>query len=416
MARWDILWVNASLATMVKGDIPYGLIKKGAIGVKDGLITFIGPMDKLGSLEDNPADTIIELEGKTITPGLIDCHTHIIFGGNKANEFENRFKNKSNKDISYKDVEIKSTVKSTRSSGKNSLLNSAIERASYFTAGGVTTMEVKSGYGLTLSDEIKMLRVARQLEEHLPLRIKTTFLGAHAIPEEYSEDREGYISLLIYDLLPKIADSGYADAVDVFCDGISFTPKETSQIFEKALDLGLPVKLHADHLSNLGGAKLAAEYNALSADHLEYTDEAGVKAMAKSGTIAVLLPGAYYSLGGGQKPPIDIMRREHVPMAIASDCNPCSSPVLSLRLMMSMACNLFGLTPEDALQGVTVNAAKALGVQNELGTLEVGKAADLAIWDIGNPAELSYWIGGNPLTEVVFAGNPLFSEEPTYSV
>ncbi|MGY8985735.1 MAG: imidazolonepropionase [Sphingomonadales bacterium] len=411
MARWDTLWINARIATMVKGEVPYGLIEKGAIGVKDGLITFVGPMENLGPTEESDAETIFELEGELITPGLIDCHTHIVFGGNRADEFENRLSGMSYEDISKAGGGIKSTVRATRSSGENSLLNSAIERARYFTAGGVTTMEVKSGYGLTLVDEIKMLRVARQLEESLPLRIKTTFLGAHALPEEYSEDRAGYISLLVHDIMPKIAENGHADAVDAFCEGIGFTPKEVTQVFEKAADLGLPVKLHADQLSNLGGAKLAAEYNALSADHLEYTDENGVKAMASSGTVGVILPGAYYSLGGGQKPPIDLMRQNNVPMAIASDCNPGSSPALSLRLMMNMACNLFGLTPEESLEGVTINAAKALGINKEVGTLEAGKAGDLAIWDLGSPAELSYWIGGNPLTEVVFAGNPLFTEE-----
>lgn len=406
--KWERLWVNARLATMAESaeTTPYGALKGAAIAAKDGRIAFVGSMDDLPGPPTDLAEDIVDAEERWITPGLIDCHTHIVFGGNRADEFEARLGGASYEDIARAGGGILSTVRATRAASEDDLVESATPRIADLVAEGVTTIEIKSGYGLDVESEVKMLRAARRLGSELPVRVRTTFLGAHTVPPEFAGNRAGYVSLLCDELLPLVAESGLADAVDAFCEGIAFSPEEAREVFSAARDLGLPVKLHADQLSNCGGASLAANFGALSADHLEHASEAGLRAMAAAGTVAVLLPGAWYSLGMGKKPPVDAMRKCGLRMALASDANPGSSPARSLRLMLNMACTLFGLTAEEALAGVTRNAARALGLADDLGTLEVGKRADLAIWDVGSPAELVYWIGGSLCRSRVLAGVP----------
>ncbi len=346
------------------------------------------------------------MHGAWITPGLIDCHTHLVFAGNRAEEFELRLNGASYEDIARAGGGIVSTVTKTRATSEDELFAQSLPRARALLHDGVTTLEIKSGYGLDLDSEAKMLRVARRVGAELGVTVRTTFLGAHAIPSEFAGRQSDYVDEVCVRMLPAIAQAGLADAVDAFCENIAFTPSETRRVFEEAHALGLPVKLHADQLSDLGGAALAAEFGALSADHLEYTSEDGVRAMAAAGSIAVMLPAAFYTLRETRLPPIDQFRAHGVPMAVASDLNPGTSPLLSLRHAMNMACTLFRMTPEEALRGATVNAARALGL-NDRGTLEAGKRADFVIWDIGHPAELSYWIGGGLARQVFVSGHPI---------
>jgi imidazolonepropionase len=396
---WDDLWLNGRLARMTTGGAPYGAIDDGAIAVEDGRIAWIGSRRELPGPADRLAQRVRDLAGHWLMPGLIDSHTHLVYGGDRAREFELRLQGASYEEIARAGGGIRSTVARTRAAGEAELLASAQARLDVLRAEGVTTVEVKSGYGLDTANESKMLRVARRLAG---ATIRTTFLGAHALPPEFEGRSGAYIDLVTEEMLPAV--EGLADAVDAFCEKIAFSPAETRRVFTAARGRGLPVKLHADQLSNLGGAVLAAEFDALSADHLEYTAAADVKAMARSGTVAVLLPGAYYFLREQQLPPIEAMRRDGVPIAIASDSNPGSSPVTSLLLMLNMAATLFRLTPEEALAGVTRAAAAALGLGHSHGTLEIGKVADFAIFAIKQPAELSYRIGWNPCVGRIRAG------------
>ena len=399
---WDKLWINARLARMTEV-APYGAIEKAALGIADGKIAFAGAADDLPGAPGGLARDLIDLEGRWITPGLIDCHTHLVYGGDRSAEFELRLQGASYEEIAQAGGGIRSTVKATRETSTEDLEAAARPRLEALMAEGVTTVEIKSGYGLDLENELKMLRVARALGAAHPVTVKTTFLGAHALPPDYDGSGDDYIDSIVA-MMPPVRESGLADAVDAFCEKIAFTPAQTARVFDAAQKEGLPVKLHADQLSDLGGAALAARYQALSADHLEYTSEEGAAAMAAAGSVAVLLPGAFYFLRETQLPPMEAFRRAGVPIALASDSNPGSSPVTSLLLMLSMACTLFRMTPEESLAGVTRNAAKALGMAETHGTLEPGKAADLAIWEIERPAELSYRIGFNPLFQRVKSG------------
>lgn len=407
--RWDRLWIGGHLATMAAGaDTPFETIRDGALAAKDGRIAYVGAATDLPGNPESLAEEIIALDGHWLLPGLIDCHTHLVYAGNRSDEFDRRLAGESYADIARAGGGILATVRATRAAGENSLFEQARKRLMPFLAEGVTTVEIKSGYGLETETELTMLRAARRLGEDLPVRVRTTFLGAHALPPEFREDRGGYLDLVCNEMLPAAAKEGLADTVDAFCEDIAFSLEEVDRLFEQARSLGLPVKLHAEQLSDSGGAALAARYGALSADHLEYLSETGARAMAEAGTAAVLLPGAYYFLGETKLPPVETFRRLGIPMAVASDANPGSSPVGSLLLMLNMACTLFALTPEEALAGITRNAAKALGLNSELGTLETGKAADFAIYDIENPPDLAYAIGANPCTSVVRDGLPVY--------
>jgi imidazolonepropionase len=395
--KWDHLWINARLATMREGAGPYGAVENAALADKSGRIVFAGPMRDLPDQPDVLSRRVVDAKNQWITPGLIDCHTHLVFAGNRAGEFEQRLNGRSYEAIAEAGGGIMSTVRATRAASEDQLYEQSRARLHGLLREGVTTVEIKSGYGLDQATEVRMLRVARRLGRETGIRIRTTYLGLHAIPPEYAARRTDFINEMSGPVLQAIADEGLADAVDAYCEGIAFTPQEIERLFAAAGAYDLPVKLHADQLSDTNGAALAAKFRALSADHIEYTDTAGIAAMAKAGTVAVLLPGAFFLLRESRKPPVDALRRQRVPIAIATDCNPGTSPVVSLLTTMAMACTLFGLTPEEALGGVTRNAARALGLQDETGTLEVGKAADYAVWPIGHPAELSYWIGSlNP--------------------
>ena len=403
MDRWDHLLLDCRLVTLLDTGQPYGAIENAALAWKDGVITFAGPRAQLPGEPDALAGRVESAGNAWITPGLVDCHTHLVFAGNRAPEFEQRLNGATYEEIARAGGGIVSTVKATREASEDALLASARERLRGFLAEGVTTIEVKSGYGLNTADELKMLRVARGLEDGLPISIVTSFLGAHAIPTEFAGRQGAYVDLVCDEMMPAVASSGLADAVDAFCETIAFTPAETERIFAAAQGHGLRVKLHADQLSDLGGSALAARFGALSADHIEYASEDSVRAMAASGTVAVLLPGANFFLRERQMPPVEALRRHRVPIAIASNCNPGSSPVTSLLLMLAMASTLFRLTPEEALAGVTRNAARALGLEDR-GMLAPGLRADLALWDVAQPAELSYWLGRNPCAEVVWDG------------
>lgn len=401
---WDALWIEGRLATLAEhAGQPYGALEDGAIAVQDGRIAWLGPQAELPGPPASLAKLVHRLEGRWLTPGLVDCHTHLVYGGDRAREFELRLEGASYEEIARAGGGIVSTVQATRASDEDTLMASSQKRLKALMAEGVTTVEIKSGYGLNLETEMKQLRVARALGEALPVTVKTTFLGAHALPPEFKDRADDYIAAVVA-MLPEVARAGLADAVDAFCEKIAFSAEQTAQVFEAARAQGLPVKLHADQLSDLGGAALAARFGALSADHLEYTSEPGIAAMAQSGTVAVLLPGAFYALRETKLPPVEGLRRAKVPIAIASDCNPGSAPVTSLLLMINMACTLFRLTPEEALLGVTRHGARALGLGASHGTLETGKAADFAVWDIERPAELAYRIGFNPLAYAVRAG------------
>ena len=401
MTPWDGLLLDCRLATMGAAG-SYAVIENAALGWRDGKITFAAPRSELPGEPDVVAKTIDSARNAWITPGLIDCHTHLVFAGNRAGEFEQRLNGASYEEIARSGGGIVSTVAKTRAASEATLLAQSLPRARALRGDGVTTLEIKSGYGLDTESEAKMLRVARRIGTELGITVRTTFLGAHAVPAEFAGRQSDYVDEVCIRMLPAIAQSGLADTVDAFCENIAFTPDETRRVFETARALGLRVKLHADQLSDLGGAALAAEFGALSADHLEYTNEAGVRAMAAAGCVAVMLPAAFYTLRETRLPPIELLRRHGVPMAVASDVNPGTSPLLSLRHAMNMACTLFRMTPEEALRGATVNAARALGLTDR-GTLAVGQRADFVIWDVDHPAELCYWIGGS-LARTVYAG------------
>ncbi len=389
----DRVWTNARLATMAASEAggALGVVESGMIACRGGMIVHAGPV------VDVEAAETIDCDGRWITPGLIDCHTHLIHGGNRAHEFELRLAGATYEEIARAGGGIVSTMVATRAAGEDGLIAQALPRLDALIAEGLTTIEIKSGYGLSLDAELDMLHAARELGRLRDVRIVTSFLGAHALPPEYAGDPDGYIDHVAGEMIPAIAAQGLADAVDGFCETIGFTPEQIARVFQAARDHDLPVKLHAEQLSNSGGAALAAGFGALSADHLEHLDAAGLAAMAEAGTVAVLLPGAYYFTRETRLPPITALRAAGVPMAIATDSNPGTSPMTSLLLAMNMGATLFRLTVEECLLGVTREAARALGLQAEVGTLEAGRACDLAIWDIERPAELVYRIGFNPL-------------------
>jgi imidazolonepropionase len=399
----ETIWLNARLATLVDGRPGLGVVEPGAIAAREGRIVFAGPQVELPAAWRDRA-RVIDCEGRWITPALIDCHTHLVYGGDRAHEFELRLAGATYEQIAREGGGILSTVRATRAAGEDELLRSALRRLDVLIAEGVGTVEVKSGYGLELGAERKSLSVARRLAEQRRIRVRATFLGAHALPPEFANKRAAYVATVADEMLPTLAGEGLMDAVDGFCEAIAFTRDEIARVFEAARRAGLPVKLHADQLSNSGGASLAAEFGALSADHLEHADENGVAAMAKAGVVAVLLPGAYYVLRERQAPPVGLMRKHRLPMAVATDSNPGTSPMTSLLLALNMAATLFGLTVDECLAGATRNAARALGLEGETGTLETGKWADLAIWDIERPAELIYRLGFNPLNARVWRG------------
>ncbi|WP_298850272.1 imidazolonepropionase [uncultured Ruegeria sp.] len=389
-------------ATMIEGAMSYGLVRDAAIALQDGRIAWVGPVADLPSqFADLPRTPF---GGRLVTPALIDCHTHVVHGGHRAAEFEMRLNGASYEEVARAGGGIISTVKATRAASVEDLIAQALPRVDAMLAEGVSIIEVKSGYGLDRTTELNMLRAARALPAHRPVRVLTSFLGAHAVPEEYRERASGYISDVCIPTLRAAHEEGLVDAVDAFCEGIAFQPEQLVPLFDVAKELGLSIKIHAEQLSNLGGTELAASYGAMSADHIEYLDEAGVKAMAQAGTVGVILPGAFYTLRETQAPPIDLLRQHGVPMALATDCNPGSAPMTSLLLAMNMGCTLFRMTPEEALRGVTNHAARALGL-GDSGQISVGQRADLAVWDVGHPAELAYRIGFNPLHSRIFGGS-----------
>ncbi|MDH6231071.1 imidazolonepropionase [Mesorhizobium soli] len=397
------LWRNARLATLAENAPGLGIVENGAIAVKDGRIAYAGPEADLPAALRDGAETI-ECEGRWITPGLIDCHTHLVHAGDRANEFEMRLAGATYEEVARAGGGIVSSVKALRAASEDELVRQSLPRLDALLAEGVTTVEMKSGYGLDLKNEAKSLRAARRLGNERPVTVRTTFLGAHALPVEANGDKDAYIAKVADEMLPAIAAEGLADAVDGFCEGIAFSPEQMTRVFDAAKAHDLPVKLHADQLSNLHGAALAARYGGLSADHLEYTDDEGAAAMAKAGTVAVILPGAYYFIRETKKPPIDLFRRHGTKMALATDNNPGTSPLTSLLLTMNMGATLFAMTVDECIAGVTREAARALGLLSETGTLEAGKWADLAIWDIERPAELVYRMGFNPLHSRVWRG------------
>jgi len=406
---WDSVWINLRLATMAANGVAYGAIEDGAIAVRDGRIAWIGARSDLPAQATRASH---DAGGRWVTPGLIDCHTHLVFGGDRAREFELRLGGATYEEISRAGGGIRSTVAATRQASQADLLARAQSRLDALAREGVMTVEIKSGYGLDVATEIKQLRVARALGRATGTRIVTTFLGAHALPPEFQGRQGAYVDLVAGAMLEAVAAEKLADAVDCFAEGIAFTNEETGRIFAAARAKGLAVKLHADQLSDRGGAALAARFGALSADHLEYANEDGLEAMGRAGTVAVLLPGAFYFLREKQLPPLAALRRCGVPIALATDANPGSSPILSLLLIMNMAATLFRMTPEEALAGVTRHAARALGLADEIGTLEIGKAADFVVWDIERPAELVYWVARNPLRQAVRAGQLVASNKP----
>lgn len=396
--RWDALLLGVSIATL-EGD-GYGEIHDGAIGWHDGKLAWVGARDALPAAPGELAVEIVEASG-WITPGLVDCHTHLVFAGDRAREFEMRLQGASYEEIARAGGGIVSTVRAVREAGEDELLRQSLPRARALLADGATTVEIKSGYGLDLENERKMLRVARRIGDALGLTVRTTYLAAHALPPEFADRPDAYIDAVI-EWLPQLHAEGLVDAVDAFCEGIGFSPAQTRRVFEAARDLDLPVKLHADQLSDLGGAGLVAEFGGLSADHVEHSSEDGVRAMADSGAVAVLLPGAFHVLRETKLPPLEAFREHGVAMAVATDCNPGTSPLLSLRQAIQLACSHFRLPPEEALRGATVHAARALGLSDR-GVLRPGMRADFVLWDIGHPAELGYWLGGR-LAKAVYVG------------
>ena len=401
---WDHVWIDINIATMnpsISGD--YGAITQGAIAVKDGKIAWLGKQADLPQF-DALATPIYRGKGGWITPGLIDAHTHLVFAGSRANEFELRLKGASYEEIAKAGGGIISTVKACREASEAELFELAKDRLNALAREGVTTVEIKSGYGLDTETELKLLRVAKKLDRYHHIDVQTTFLGAHAFPPEYKDKPDDYVDLIVDEMLPAVIKEDLADAVDVFCENIAFSLKQTEKVLTAAKDAGLMIKLHAEQLSNMGGSALAANLGAKSVDHIEYLDEAGVKALSESGTCATLLPGAFYFLRETQLPPIELLRKYQVPMVIASDYNPGSSPLCSSLLMLNMACTLMRLTPEEALKGMTANAAKALGLEHKLGVLDLGMQADFCLWNIDTPAALAYSYGLNPCSQVIKAG------------
>ena len=389
----DFIW-QGNIATMQPGGAPYGAIEDGALAVRDGRIAWVGSRALLPGELIGPATIVQHGAGSWITPALIDCHTHLVFAGNRALEYEARLNGETYEAAAQRGGGILSTVRATRAATETELVAAAAKRLARLKAEGVGVVEIKSGYGLTLESELRMLRAARALGRAENIEIRTTFLGAHAVPPEFAGRGDAYVDHLIADMLPAVAAEGLADSVDAFAETIAFSNAQIRRVFDAARNLGFSLKLHADQLTDGGGAALAAEYGALSADHLEYTSEAGACAMGQAGTVAVLLPGAYATVGATQPPPVAAFRAHGVGMAVATDCNPGSSPMCSLLMAVNLACSLFRLTPEEALAGVTREAARALGIADRLGTLEVGKAARCAVWQIGHPRELAYWMGG----------------------
>jgi imidazolonepropionase len=399
----DALWVNVHLGTMT-GTTPYGAIEDGALAIADGKIAWVGKREALPPEIESRSTKTWDGEGGWITPGLVDCHTHLVYAGSRAREFELRLQGVTYEEISRQGGGIRSTVFATRQANEAGLFRQSAHRLLSLLDEGVTAVEIKSGYGLDRDTELRMLRVARRLGEMFPVTVEATFLGAHALPPEFEGRSDAYIDFVCTDLVPEVAAQGLAGAVDAFCETIGFTLEQTERVFQAAQHHGLRIKLHAEQLSDQGGAALAARYGALSVDHLEFLSDAGVEAIADSGTVAVLLPGAFYFLRETRLPPVQSLRDADVPMAVATDCNPGTSPATSLLLMVNMACTLFGLTPEEALAGVTRNGAKALGLHGRMGTLEPGKDADFVVWGISEPAELAYALGANPCRHVVRHG------------
>ncbi len=400
------MWLGANIASMVAAGESYGRLKSDALAVKGERIAWIGPAAEArlkAAAQDIPVE---DCRGLWITPGLIDSHTHLVYGGNRVEEFEKRLLGASYEEIARAGGGIQSTVNATRAAGAGALIASATVRAKRLMSEGVTTLEVKSGYGLDLATERRMLEVARSLERELALSVKTTYLGLHSLPQEFRAHRQDYVNQVCGPWLESLAAAGLVDAVDAFCENIAFTPAETAQFLRAALNFGLRAHVHAGQLSDMGAAEMAAQFRALSADHLEYLSERGARALGAAGTVAVLLPGAYFTLRQTTPPPVPMLREAGVPIAVATDCNPGTSPCTSLLLALNMACTLFGLTPEESLSGATRHAARALGLQDELGTLEVGKRADFSLWDIERPAELCYALGANPCVGVVHRGRP----------
>ena len=399
--RWDLLLHGGSLATL-GGEEGYGVVTDGAVGCLDGRIVFVGAAHDLPDATHALAARVVDMRGGWLTPALVDCHTHLVFAGNRAREAEMRLQGASYEAIARAGGGILSTVRLTRAASEDELFAQSLPRASALVADGVATLEIKSGYGLDLDSERRMLRVARRLGDELGVTVRTTFLGAHALPPEFADRPEDYLAACVQ-WLEALHAEGLVDAVDAFCEGIGFSPGQLRPLLERARSLGVPVKLHADQLSDLRGAALVAEFGGLSADHLEYSNDEAVRTMAAAGTVAVLLPGAFHVLRETRLPPIDALRAHEVPMAVATDLNPGTSPLQSLRLAMALACTHFRLTPAEALRGATVQAARALGLHDR-GRIEVGLRADLALWDIGDPSELCYWLGGNPLGALFVAG------------
>lgn len=407
MPDWDLLLTDTRIATM-SPDLPdYGVIEgKGAIAIRDGRIAWLG---KQSELPGNDASERRSLDGCWLTPALVDCHTHLVFGGDRAAEFEQRLGGASYEDIARAGGGIMSTVRATRSASADELFAAALPRVEALASEGVATVEIKSGYGLDMDTEIRMLEVARRLGRESSVDVLTTLLAAHTVPPEYENDADGYIAFVCDEILPRVATGGLADAVDAYCESIAFSSSQVETLFRKATELGLPVKLHADQLSDSGGAALAAKYNALSADHLEYTSRVGVDALAASSSVAVLLPGAFLTLSETRLPPISELRDKGVPMAVATDCNPGTSPICSIRTAMMLAAHLFKLTPCECLAGATREGARALGVLDDRGTLEVGKRADIAVWAIDHPRELAYWVGTPQLAQRITSGHTTHS-------
>ena len=402
--QWDTLWFNARIATMSENAQPFGLLDNAAIAVSQGDIVWIGASSDISKEQFAACTTQLDCQGRLVTPGLIDCHTHLVYGGDRANEFEMRLNGATYEEIARAGGGIVATVSATRAASEESLFESAQRRLQSFLDEGVTTVEIKSGYGLDIENEVKMLRVARRLGKQLPVDVVTTFLGAHATPPEFKGKNDDYIDFICDQIMPAVAQENLADSVDAFCENIAFSTQQVERVFAQAKKYSLPIKLHAEQLSDQKGAVLAAKMGALSVDHIEFLAPDDVAALKQNNTVAVLLPGAFYFLGETQLPPIDALREQQVPIAIASDSNPGSSPVSSLLLMLNMACTLFKLTPEESLTGVTRNAAKALGIDSRVGTLECGKAANMVLWNLDNPAELSYRIGHNPCHTVMYKG------------
>jgi imidazolonepropionase len=402
MSDWDLLLTDARIATLCDGAPDYGVIgDSAALAISDGRIAWIG---KQADLPTRSAAEKRSMAGRWLTPALVDCHTHLVFGGDRAAEFEQRLRGASYEEIARAGGGIMSTVRATREASADELFAAALPRLNALASEGVATVEIKSGYGLNCETEIRMLEVARELGDATAVDVRTTLLAAHTVPPEYEDDADAYVKLICDELLPQVVDRNLADAVDAYCESIAFSAPQIAKLFAAVTKLGLPVKLHADQLSDGGGAELAAHFNALSADHLEYTSDAGVAALAASESVAVLLPSAYLTLGETQLPPVEALRANGVPIAVATDCNPGTSPICSLRTAMMLACRIFRLTPEECLAGATRNAARALGLLDDRGTLEVGKRADIAVWNISHPRELAYWIGTPQLAELISAG------------